>query len=102
MENTLSITKREGVTERFSLDKIMNAIVKAFESVKEPVDLGSLSKILLHLDIHNGITVEEIQNQVEVALMKEGYYNVAKSFMLYRQRHTEDRETMEKLRFLSD
>ena len=58
MENTLSITKREGVTERFSLDKIMNAIVKAFESVKEPVDLGSLAKILSHLDIHNGITVD--------------------------------------------
>ena len=102
MENTLSITKREGVTERFSLDKIMNAIVKAFESVKEPVDLGCLSKILSHLDIHNGITVEEIQNQVEVALMKEGYYKVAKSFMLYRQQHTEDRETLEKLKFLAD
>ena len=102
MENTLSITKREGVTERFSLDKIMNAIVKAFESVKEPVDLGSLAKILSHLDIHNGITVEEIQNQVEVALMQEGYYKVAKSFMLYRQQHTEDRETLEKLKFLAD
>ncbi len=100
--NTLSITKRGGEVERFSLDKIMNAILKAFDSVKEPVDLGCLSKILTHLDIHNGITVEEIQNQVEVALMKEGYYNVAKSFMLYRQQHTEDRETLDKLKFLAD
>ena len=102
MENTLSITKREGVTERFSLDKIMNAIVKAFNALGEPIDLGRLSKILSRLDIHNGITVEEIQNQVEVALMKEGYYTVAKSFMLYRQQHTEDRETLEKLKFLAD
>ena len=100
--STFSITKRDGQAERFSLDKIMNAILKAFDSVQEPVDLGCLSKILAHLDIHNGITVEEIQNQVEVALMKEGYYAVAKSFMLYRQQHTEDRETLEKLRFLSD
>lgn len=100
--NTLSITKRGGEVERFSLDKIMNAIVKAFGSVQEPVDLGQLSKILTHLDIHNGITVEEIQNQVEVALMKEGFYSVAKSFMLYRQQHTEDRETLEKLKFLAD
>ncbi|MBO4307342.1 MAG: anaerobic ribonucleoside-triphosphate reductase [Bacteroidales bacterium] len=100
--STLTITKRDGNAERFSLDKIMNAIIKAFNAVQEPVDLGSLSKILSHLDIHNGITVEEIQNQVEVALMKEEYYNVAKSFMLYRQRHTEDRETMEKLKFLAD
>ncbi len=100
--NTFSITKRDGQAERFSLDKIMNAILKAFDSVQEPVDLGQLSKILSHLDIHNGITVEEIQNQVEVALMQEAYYPVAKSFMLYRQRHTEDRETMEKLKFLAD
>ena len=49
--------------------------------------------------MHEGIKVEDIQNQVEEALMKEGYYKVAKSFMLYRQRHTEDRETMEKLKF---
>ena len=100
--NILTITKRDGNADRFSLDKIMNAIIKAFNSVEQPVDLGSLSKILSHLDIHNGITVEEIQNQVEVALMKEEYYDVAKSFMLYRQRHTEDRETMEKLKFLAD
>ena len=100
--NSFNITKRDGTQERFSLDKIMNAIIKAFNSQKEPIDLGKLSKILSLIDIHDGITVEEIQNQVEVALMKEGYYNVAKSFILYRQQHTEDRETMEKLHFLSD
>ena len=31
--------------------------------------------------------------------MKEGYYKVAKSFMLYRQAHSEDRETLAKLQF---
>ena len=103
MDNKLfSITKRDGEKVRFSLDKIMNAIIKAFNSVEEPVDLSVLSKVLAHLDIHEGIKVEEIQNQVEEALMKEGFYRVAKSFMLYRQRHTEDRETMEKLNFLVD
>ena len=100
--NTFTITKRDGTAERFSLDKIMNAIIKAFASLNEPIDLGRLSKILSRLDIHNGITVEEIQNQVEVALMQEGYYSVAKNFILYRQQHTEDRETMEKLKFLAD
>lgn len=97
-----TITKRDGTKDRFSLDKIMNAIIKAFESVKEPADLGSISKIISHLDIHEGITVEEIQNQVEEALMRENYYRVAKSFMLYRQQHTEDRETIEKLKFLTE
>lgn len=97
-----TITKRDGVVERFSLDKIMNAIIKAFNSVDEPVDLGRISQILSHLNMYEGIKVEDIQNEVEEALMKEGYYKVAKSFMLYRQCHTEDRETMEKLNFLAD
>lgn len=96
------ITKRDGSVDCFSLDKIMNAIIKAFNSVDVPADLGCVSKIISHLDIHEGIKVEDIQNQVEVALMREGYYDVAKSFMLYRQRHAEDRETMEKLKFLAD
>lgn len=97
-----SITKRDGSKDLFSLDKIMNAIIKAFESVNESTDLGVISKILSHLDIHNDIKVEDIQNQVEVALMEEGHYKVAKSFMLYRQQHTDDRETMERMKFLSD
>ncbi len=97
-----TITKRDGSLARFSLDKIMNAIIKAFNSVEEPVDLGCISKILNHLNIYEGIKVEDIQNQVEEALMKEQYYKVAKSFMLYRQRHTEDREVMEKMNFLAD
>lgn len=96
------ITKRDGSHDRFSLDKIMNAIIKAFQSVGEDIDLNAVSKILSHLSISECITVEDIQNQVEEALMREGYYKVAKSFMLYRQRHNEDRETLEKLKFLTD
>ena len=97
-----TITKRDGSKAVFSLDKIMNAIAKAFESVNEPIDLSTISMILCQLDLHDDITVEEIQNQVEVALMKEGHYSVAKSFMLYRQAHTEDRETLSKMQFLAE
>ena len=104
MENTsqFSITKRDGKLEKFSLDKIMNAIIKAFDSVKEPIDLGVLSKILAHLDMYEGVKVEDIQNQVEESLMKEGYYKVAKSFILYRQSHQEDRDLTSKMQFLAD
>ncbi len=97
-----TITKRDGSKEKFSLDKIMNAIVKAFESMKVNADLESIAKVLSHLDIHNDITVDEIQNQVERALMTEGYYEVAKSFILYRHEHTEDREVIQKLKFFTD
>lgn len=79
-----TITKRDGSKDRFSLDKIMNAICKAFESVNEPTDLGTVSKILSHLDVKDDTLFEDIQTQVEEALMREGRYTVAKSFILYR------------------
>lgn len=96
------IVKRDGSLERFSLDKIMNAIIKAFHSVNEHIDLNGVSRIISHLNLVDGVTVEDIQNNVEEALMKEGFYKVVKSFMLYRQRHAEDRETLEKVKFLTD
>ena len=97
-----TITKRDGGKDRFSMGKIMNAIIKAFDSVNEPIDLGNVSKLISRLNIYNNIKVEDIQNQVEEALMAEGFFKVAKSFMLYRQQHTEDRETLERLKFLTD
>lgn len=97
-----TITKRDGGKDRFSMDKIMNAIIKAFDSVNEPIDLGNVSKLISRLNIYNNIKVEDIQNQVEEALMAEGFFKVAKSFMLYRQQHTEDRETLERLKFLTE
>lgn len=100
--SNFSITKRDGTKAIFSLDKIMGAVAKAFESVNREVDLATLSGILCEIHLHNDIKVEEIQNQVEIALMKEGFYDVAKSFMLYREAHREDRETLSKLKFLSD
>ena len=82
--SNFTITKRDGSKDSFSLDKIMNAIVKAFESVDEPADLGTISKIISHLDIKDDIKVEDIQNQVEEALMKEGHFKVAKSWHTWR------------------
>jgi len=94
------ITKRDGTTESFSLEKIKSAILKAFASVGEPIDADGLAAVVGHLRFCNGMSVEDIQNQVEVALMSEQKFKAAKAFMLYRQRHSEDRETAEKLNFL--
>ena len=96
------ITKRDGSQESFSLEKIKSAILKAFSNVSEHISAEQLSKIVDHLMFCNGMSVEDIQNQVEVALMAERHFKAAKAFMLYRQRHMEDRETADKLRFLMD
>ena len=96
------IVKRDGKKEAFSLDKIKNAISKAFLSVGSFATQDVITNILSRVSISDGTSVEDIQNQVEVALMAEHYYAVAKSFMLYRQKHLEDREVRDKLRFLLD
>ena len=94
------ITKRNGKKEVFTVDKIKNAISKAFIAAGSFATEDTLTSILSRLRIYDGIGVEDIQNQVEVALMAEKYYQVAKLYMLYRSRHNEDRETLEKLDFL--
>lgn len=96
------IIKRDGSKDLFSLEKIKSAIAKAFLSVGSFATQDVISNILCRVNIHDGIGVEDIQNQVEVALMAEKYYAVAKAYMLHRQRHAEDREVTEKLRFMTN
>lgn len=100
MIETIYIIKRNGKREPFSMDKIHNAIARAFESVGASVTHDEMINITSRLNVRDGISVEEIQNQVERSLMAERFYGVAKSYILYRQRHYEDREVKEKLDFL--
>jgi anaerobic ribonucleoside-triphosphate reductase len=58
--------------------------------------------LLRRLLFTDNMSVEEIQNQVEMALMAEGLFATAKAFIVYRNQHTEDRQTLQKLRFLVD
>lgn len=94
------ITKRNGKTEPLNIEKIKTAIIKAFQSQNKNIDAETLNHIMQRLRFCNGMSVEDVQNQVEVALMAEHHYEVAKAFMLYRKRHEDDRETADKLRFL--
>ena len=96
------ILKRDGSREPFSIEKIQGAIAKAFLSVGSFATQDVITNILSRVSITNETTVEDIQNQVEIALMAERYYTVAKAYMLYRQKHTEDREVRDKLKFLMD
>lgn len=85
ISSEIFIIKRDGKKEAFSLDKIKNAISKAFLSVGSFATQDVITNVLSRVSISDGTNVEEIQNQVEVALMAEHYYSVAKAYMLYRQ-----------------
>jgi anaerobic ribonucleoside-triphosphate reductase len=96
----IHIVKRDGKRVPFSIKKIENAISKAFLSVGTFATQDDFIAILSRLHISDGMTVEEIQNQVEIALMAEKYFAVAKSYMLYRQKHTETREIRDRMNFM--
>ncbi len=96
----INIVKRDGASVLFSVDKIKNAIRKAFLSVGAFATNDDITQILGRVEISAGMSVEDIQNQVEYSLMAERYFEVAKSYMLYRQKHTEDRDTRDRLNFL--
>lgn len=98
----LYIRKRDGRREAFSIDKIKEAIRKAFLAAGGFATEEELASILGRVRINNDMTVEEIQDQVETALMAERYFVVAKNYILYRQKHTEDREVREKIEFLTN
>lgn len=101
-DNGLFITKRDGKEEVFAVEKIKIAISKAFLASGFYATNDNLTAILSRVRVTDGMTVEEIQNQVETALMAERYFTVAKNYILYRQQHTEDREIREKLSFLTN
>ncbi|NLO69495.1 MAG: anaerobic ribonucleoside-triphosphate reductase [Porphyromonadaceae bacterium] len=96
------IEKRDGKRVPFALQKIENAISKAFISVGSYATSEDMVTILSRIRIHNGIKVEEIQNQVETALMAEKYFAVAKSFMLYREKRREHRELLKRKAYISN
>jgi ribonucleoside-triphosphate reductase len=98
----LLIVKRDGKRASFSIEKIRTAIKKAFLSVGSFASEDDLTNILHRINIRNEMNVEDIQNQVERSLMAENYFLVAKSYMLYRQKHSEDRETRDRVKFLID
>ena len=97
-----TITKRNGKLEAFSLDKIKNAILKAAAATGTSLSATQMEGLIRRLLFTDNMSVEEIQNQVEMALMAEGFFATAKAFIVYRNQHTEDRQTLQKLRFLVD
>lgn len=85
-----TVTKRDGHVVEFNLYKIISAIEKANNSVDEKYRLTQSAIIAISRSVskkcskHESISVEEIQDTVECALMKYGAYNVAKNYVKYR------------------
>lgn len=96
------VIKRNKRAEPFDINKIDAAITKAFNAVNEPIDSDILDDIKDELYINNIVSVEELQDQIEKALMACDYYDVAKAFILYRHKQAELRALAGKKQFIKD
>lgn len=96
------VIKRDKRVEPFDINKVDAAITKAFNAVNEPIDSDILEDIKDELYINNIVSVEELQDQIEKALMATDYYDVAKAFILYRHKQAESRALNGKKQFIRD
>ena len=86
----MNIRKRTGEVVPFQEEKILNAMKKAFSSQAQELDDRALdemlSAVLKRLPENGGLTVERVQDEVERVLMECGHYEVAKAYILYREK----------------
>ena len=86
----MNIRKRTGEVVPFQEEKILNAMKKAFFSQGQEIDDRvldeMLSVVLKRLPENGGLTVERVQDEVERVLMECGHYEVAKAYILYREK----------------
>ena len=95
----MEIIKRNGNVEQYDKKKIAVAIQKSFASVGTEIKIvlidemvGAVEQFIeAHSDMRN---VESIQDQVEKTLMQNGFYDEAKSYILFRFQRTERRNAI--------
>ncbi|MEE8588335.1 MAG: ribonucleoside triphosphate reductase [Sulfurimonadaceae bacterium] len=86
------ILKRNGKREEFVPYKIEDAIKKAFKSENIAYDNSVFFRVIDRLKPKRTAAVEDIQDVIEKELYKARYFDVMKSFMLYRLMHKMKRE----------
>jgi ribonucleoside-triphosphate reductase len=86
------VVKRDGTIKDFDINKIINAISRAFVAVNKDSNPSIIDFLALKVTAHfqnkineGTITVENIQDSVETVLIQAGYDDVAKAYILYRR-----------------
>ena len=101
------VMRRNGKVTSFDLDKIVVAMTKAFLSVEgssaaastrihnEVESLAAKVDMAIKRRFPEGgvIHIEDIQDQVELAIMRAGYQDVARSYVLYREERSQARSS---------
>lgn len=101
--NKLKVIKRTGIIEDFDENKLINVISAAFKSVGKifPEELINPFVQEITASLPNPVGVEEIQDKVARKLMDSKYFEVATSFILYREKHKEARFIRERIDYMN-
>lgn len=90
--------------EEFDLNKIINAVKKAYSSQDKEIDEEVLKELNYIPSYHEGastVDVETIQNEVEKILMDLAPYDVARAYIIYREKHNESRLIRERIDYMN-
>lgn len=102
----LKRTKKGGSQlEEFDLNKIINAVKKAYASQDKKPDEEVLKELTYIPSYHAGastVGVDTIQMEVEKILMDLAPYDVAKAYIIYRNKHEESRFIRERIDYMAN
>ena len=100
----MQVVKRNGNIEEFNVDKIISAVEKAFKSCNKKMHqyLYDMLGALLGTLEGDTIGIEEIQNKVEDVLMNDKHFDVAKSYIIYREQHKQARFIKERIDYMNE
>lgn len=96
------VIKRNHTVEPFNWGKLEQSLIKAFHACNEPVDDEIIDQIVDDMCFQNIVSAQQIQNQVENALMMNDYGEVAKTFIIYRYKEDEKQAIIAKKKFIKD
>ena len=96
------VIKRDGTKEEFNIDKIQKAVYSAFNAIgkKMPDYLVKMIDSLFSQLEGDAIGVEEIQDKIENILMNDRFFDVAKAYILYREKHKQARFIRERIDYM--
>ena len=100
----MQVIKRDGSIEEFNVDKIISAVEKAFKSCNKEMPQYLYDMLGALFDTLEGDTIgiEEIQNKVEDVLMNDKHFDVAKSYIIYREQHKQARFIRERIDYMNE
>lgn len=98
----MEVVKRNRDLQPYDSSKIFRAILSAFNATGELIEAQEIRSMVSELQVYDKIPIESIQDQVEMTLMRKGYYKVAKAFVLYREQHKVERELTGMKKYIRD